>query len=161
VSSHHQQKICLSQQYPCPCHRQGQLQQIVLTEAFGCNRCQRIFVLKEDGCTIEELATNYPYQRRYYWNGVRWQLLRPFADSRFERLRQWAVWGLFTFGGLLQPRDGWVLWLLCLGLVVLLLPIFQLYRRLATASSLFGLGLPMTIATIVLIVTILWLSNQR
>jgi hypothetical protein len=153
VPSHHQQKICLSQQYPCPCHRQGQIQQIVLTEAFGCNRCQRIFVLKEDGCTIEELATNYPYQRRYYWNGVRWQMLRSLPDR--------AVWGLFTLGGLLQPRDGGVLWLLCLGLVVLLLPIFQLYRRLATASPLFGLGLPMTVATIVLIVTTLWLFNQR
>jgi hypothetical protein len=108
--------------------------------------------LKEDDCTIEELATNYPYQRRYYWNGVRWQMLRSLPDR--------AVWGLFTLGGLLQPRDGGVLWLLCLGLVVLLLPIFQLYRRLATASPLFGLGLSMMVAAIALILT-LWLFNQR
>jgi hypothetical protein len=71
-----------------------------------------------------------------------------------------AVWGLFTLGGLLQPRDGGVLWLLCLGLVVLLLPILQLYRRLATASPL-GLGLCMAVAAIVLIVTTIWLFNQR
>jgi hypothetical protein len=153
VPSHHQQKICLSQQYPCPCHQQGQLQQIVLTEAFGCNRCQRIFVLKEDGCTIEELATNYPYQRRYYWNGGRWLMLRPFPDR--------ALWGLFTFGGVLRPRDGWVLWLLYLCLVVLLLPIFPLYRRLAAASPLFGLGLSMTVAILLPIVITLWLFNQR
>ena len=148
----HHQKIYLNQEYPCPYHRHGQLQQIVLTEAFGCNRCQRIFTIQADGYSIEELGTNYLYQRRYYWNGTRWQILRPFPNSTF--------WALLTFGGFLLPRDGWLLWLQGMGLVTLLLLLFPLYRRLAAASPIFNLGLSMAVAMIILVVTTLWLFNQ-
>lgn len=145
---HHPQKIYLNQDYPCPCRCRGQLQQIVLTEAFGCNRCQRIFVLQSDGCSIEELATNYVYPRRYTWNGTRWQVIRPCSHS------------ILTFGGFVRPQDGWIFWLQGLGLVALLLLLSPLYRRLAAASPIFNLGLAIAIATIVLIVTTLWLFNQ-
>jgi hypothetical protein len=124
----------------------------VLTEAFGCNRCQRIFVLQADGGSIEELATNYPDRRRYGWNGSRWQILRPLPTNVF--------WALLTFGGIFRPRDGWLLWLQSLGLVVLLLPFFPLYRRLAAASPIFNLGLAITVAITVLVITMLWVFNQ-
>jgi hypothetical protein len=148
----YQQKIYLNQEYPCPCHRQGQLQQIVLTEAFGCNRCQRIFVVQEDGGSIEELATNYLDRRRYYWNGTRWKLLRSLPTSPF--------WAVLTFRGVLTPGNGWGLCLQGISLVALLLLLFSLCRRLAAASPIFNLGMSMAIATIVLIVTTLWLFNQ-
>lgn len=108
--------------------------------------------MQEDGCSIEELATNHLYQRRYYWNGTRWQILRPFPTSTF--------WTFLTFGGFLLPRDGWVLWLQGMGIITLLLLLFPLYRRLAAASPIFNLGLSMAVATIVLVVTTLWLFNQ-
>jgi hypothetical protein len=108
--------------------------------------------MEADGCSIEELATHYLYQRRYGWNGTRWQIIRPFPHNPF--------WTLLTFGGFLLPRDAWILWLQWVGLVTLLLLLSPLYRRLAAASPIFNLGLSMAVATIVLIVTTLWLFNQ-
>lgn len=72
MQSHKTQKIDLTADYPCPCHRRGHLKPIALTEAFGCNRCQRIFVVQEGGYVIEELSTNYPYKRAWRWTGHQW-----------------------------------------------------------------------------------------
>ena len=66
------QKIDLNTEYPCPCGRRGDLVPIVLTEAFGCNRCQQIFVVQDQGYAIEQLATSYPYKRSWRWMGHRW-----------------------------------------------------------------------------------------
>lgn len=70
-------KIDLSSTYPCPCRRQGRLVPIALTEAFGCQRCQQIFVVKQDDpTTIEQLSTSYPYKRTWYWTGHQWSTAR-------------------------------------------------------------------------------------
>lgn len=63
--------------YPCPCRRQGELRPITLTDAFGCQRCQQIFVIKAEGYAIEELSSIYPYRKSWYWNGKQWVLIRP------------------------------------------------------------------------------------
>jgi hypothetical protein len=68
------QKIDSSAEYPCPCRRRGQLTPIVLTEAFGCNRCQQIFVVQENGYVLEQLSTNYPYKRAWRWTGHQWNI---------------------------------------------------------------------------------------
>ncbi len=41
--------IDLNSEYPCPCRRKGKLSNIVLTEAMGCQLCQNIFVLSDEG----------------------------------------------------------------------------------------------------------------
>jgi hypothetical protein len=66
-------KIDLNGDYPCPCRRRGHLVPIILTEAFGCNRCQEIFVLDESGYVIEQLSTNYPYKQTWRWTGQQWK----------------------------------------------------------------------------------------
>ncbi|NJO20552.1 MAG: hypothetical protein HC838_11615 [Spirulinaceae cyanobacterium RM2_2_10] len=66
------QKIDLSTDYPCPCRRKGVLQPITLTDAFGCDCCQQIFVVEEQGYSLEQLSTSYPYKRSWCWNGYRW-----------------------------------------------------------------------------------------
>ncbi|MDX2099821.1 MAG: hypothetical protein SFW36_18735 [Leptolyngbyaceae cyanobacterium bins.59] len=66
------QKIDLNIDYPCPCRRRGRLVPITLTEAFGCNRCQQIFVVEENGYIIEQLSTTYPYKRSWRWTGHQW-----------------------------------------------------------------------------------------
>lgn len=66
------QKIDLSAEYPCPCPHRGSLAPITLTEAFGCNRCQKIFVVEENGYTIEQLSTSYPSKKSWRWTGNRW-----------------------------------------------------------------------------------------
>ena len=66
------QKIDLNTEYPCPCRRRGALVPIALTEAFGCNRCQQIFVVEESGYAIEQLSTSYPYKKAWRWTGHRW-----------------------------------------------------------------------------------------
>jgi hypothetical protein len=72
VQSQKAQKINLNADYPCPCRRRGRLVPITLTEAFGCNRCQQIFVVEEGGYTIEQLSTNYPYKQAWRWTGYQW-----------------------------------------------------------------------------------------
>lgn len=69
---HKAQKIDLNSEYICPCRRKGQLKPIVLTEAFGCDRCQQIFVVQENGCEIEQLSSHYPYKKSWRWCNNRW-----------------------------------------------------------------------------------------
>jgi hypothetical protein len=66
------QKIDLNSEYVCPCRRKGLLKPIILTEAFGCDRCQQIFVVKENGYEIEQLASHYPYKKIWRWSNNRW-----------------------------------------------------------------------------------------
>lgn len=68
-------KIDLNTDYPCPCPRQGRLISIALTEAFGCDRCQQMFVIQEQGYVLEQLPTHYPYKRSWGWNGHQWQMI--------------------------------------------------------------------------------------
>ena len=76
------QKIDLSNEYPCPCRRRGQLKPITLTEAFGCDRCQQIFVVEDNGYVLEQLSTTYPYKRAWRWTGSRWLVATSkFGDS--------------------------------------------------------------------------------
>ncbi|NET53280.1 MAG: hypothetical protein F6K09_32835 [Merismopedia sp. SIO2A8] len=72
MQTYHHKKIDLSSHYPCPCCRRGSLSPITLTEAFGCQQCQEIFVLHEEGYVLEGLKTAYPYPRKWYWTGYRW-----------------------------------------------------------------------------------------
>ncbi len=70
-------KIELNSDYPCPCRRRGHLTPITLTEAFGCSRCQQIFVVEEGGYVIEQLSTTYPYKRSWRWTGHQWSVVHP------------------------------------------------------------------------------------
>lgn len=65
-------KIDLNHEYPCPCRRRGRLLPITLTNAFGCDRCQHIFVLDEKNQTIEQLSSTYPGKYAWRWTGYRW-----------------------------------------------------------------------------------------
>ncbi|MGC9505516.1 hypothetical protein [Baaleninema sp.] len=70
------QKIEIDREYPCPCRRPGRLKPIALTDAFGCDRCQQIFVLDENGTSIEQLSTHYPYKQVWRWTGTQWTRAR-------------------------------------------------------------------------------------
>ncbi|MCS7030980.1 MAG: hypothetical protein NZL92_05570 [Gloeomargarita sp. SKYG116] len=115
------QKIDLERVYPCPCcRRAGRLRRITLTDAFGCERCQQIFVLKEGDQVLEQLGSTYPAQRAWYWDGQSWQ-------------RLYHVWGRMT------PLTGFSLLLVRLPLlfllfllVVVLLAIFGFIQLVAT-----------------------------
>lgn len=65
-------KIDLNREYPCPCSRKGRILPIILTEAMGCNRCQNIFVLTENGEFIEEVSSPYVHKKAWRWTGKRW-----------------------------------------------------------------------------------------
>ena len=79
VQSQKAQKIDLNVEYPCPCRRRGRLVPITLTEAFGCDRCQQLFVVEDNGYVLEQLSTSYPYKRAWRWSGNRWNV----SQSRF------------------------------------------------------------------------------
>jgi len=74
VQSHKAKKIDLNVDYPCPCRRRGRLVPITLTEAFGCDRCQQLFVVEDNGYVLEQLSTSYPYKRAWRWMGNRWSV---------------------------------------------------------------------------------------
>jgi hypothetical protein len=65
-------KIDLNREYPCPCRRKGKLLPIILTEAMGCDRCQKIFVLTKNGQFIEEVSSTYPDKKAWCWTGKGW-----------------------------------------------------------------------------------------
>ena len=72
LQPHKAQKSDLNEEYPCPCRFRGNLTPIVLTDAFGCNCCQQIFVVNENGDTIEQLSTSYTYKSAWRWTGKQW-----------------------------------------------------------------------------------------
>jgi hypothetical protein len=91
------QKLDLHEAYPCPiCRRRGQIEPIALTEAFGCNLCQQIFVIRDGGYGLEQLATHYPQGRLWRWSGSGWQISKA---NREVAPRYWSV--LFFLGGFL------------------------------------------------------------
>ena len=55
---------------------------ITLTEAFGCDRCQQIFVVNEGGDSIEQLATTYARKRVWRWTGRQWSVVRSTLVSQ-------------------------------------------------------------------------------
>ncbi|MEA5616772.1 hypothetical protein VB711_02805 [Cronbergia sp. UHCC 0137] len=77
MESQKPERIDLDKQYDCPCRRRGQLIPITLTEAFGCDRCQQIFVLEDNGYVLEQLSTSYPYKRSWRWMGNSWHMIQP------------------------------------------------------------------------------------
>jgi hypothetical protein len=130
------QKIELETEYPCPCRRRGQLIPIALTEAFGCNRCQRIFVVEDGGYVIEELSTTYPYKRAWRWSGHQWNLAHSGLRESYLPLALAIVVGVLVFGLPLALRSpatstSMILWILIM-VFMLLLPTIILwlaYRR--------------------------------
>ncbi len=91
-------KVCKIEQddtYPCPCKKQGQLCPIVLTEAFGCSRCNHIFVIRSDGYTLEQLSSVYPYKQGWHWTGQEWTPIQPLVKA------SGCVWMTGGFAGLL------------------------------------------------------------
>lgn len=75
-------KIDLDSEYPCPCRRKGHLKPILLTDAFGCDRCQQIFIVQDDNQQLEQLSGSYPYKRAWRWDGQRWLAVH----SRFNQM---------------------------------------------------------------------------
>jgi len=101
IRSRKSQKLDINEAYPCPCRRRGVLKPILLTEAFGCDRCQQIYVLKDDGYTIEQLATHYPYRRAWRWTGHQWLLNRNLGLYHYILLLSIACFAVFV---------AWLLW---------------------------------------------------
>ena len=76
VQTHHQ-KIDLQLDYPCPSCQRGRLFAITLTEALGCEQCQRIFIINDSGYSLERLTTTYPQAKQWSWTGQQWNVKRP------------------------------------------------------------------------------------
>ncbi len=130
------QKIDLSQEYPCPCRRRGRLTQIALTEAFGCNRCQQIFIVEDSGYILEQLSANYPYKRTWRWTGHQWSTANSRLGESYLPFALGAILialciGLFiTFRSPSSPGI-FLIWAIVLLLLMLLpaLMVLLAYRR--------------------------------
>lgn len=129
------QKIDLAQEYPCPCRRRGRLTQIALTEAFGCNRCQQIFVVEEGGYVLEQLSSSPPYKRAWRWMGHQWSIASPGLGESYLPIALGAVLVTLSIGLILTFRSptnpGIMLWAIVLLLLTLLpaLMVLLAYRR--------------------------------
>lgn len=130
-------KIDLSSEYPCPCRRKGNLKPIVLTEALGCDRCQQIFIVKENNQVIEQLASIY-HKKSWRWTGERWKN----AYSLWTSSSLSAMLALMTFSAvsaaiILPPLLRWltaqsiILWAIVLSILIILLVLMLLiiYRH--------------------------------
>ena len=131
------QKISLKNDYPCPCRRRGRLKPIILTEALGCDRCQQIFVVKENGQVIEQLSSIYQKQA-WRWTGHRWANVYPGLSGK-------SLSALFV-----------VIVLLPL-ITAIVLPIV-LYRLSSDNIIFWGIACSLLIATLVIV---LWLAYRH
>lgn len=87
MQSQKPQRIDLNVDYPCPsCRRRGRLVPITLTEAFGCDRCQQLFVVEDNGYVLEQLSTSYPYKRAWRWMGNRWVVAQSRSGQSYIHL---------------------------------------------------------------------------
>jgi hypothetical protein len=75
------QKIDQQQTYPCPCRRKARLNPIVLTDAFGCDRCSLIFVVEDNGYSLVQLGGIDPYRRAWQWIGTKWQATKNMGSK--------------------------------------------------------------------------------
>lgn len=64
--------IGLERDYPCPCRCEGRLSPIPLTEALGCFKCQRIFVVGHDGLVISDVVASRAAGQQWRWTGREW-----------------------------------------------------------------------------------------
>lgn len=137
MQSQKAQKIDLNQDYPCPScpyRRQGRLVPITLTEAFGCNRCQQIFVIEEGGYAVEQLSTTYPYKRVWRWTGQQWTT----ASRARESYLPIAIW-----------------------IIIILLVMLPLAMQLPSNPQNILLWAMMTVMVAMLPALLLWLAYRR
>ncbi len=128
-------KIDLTQEYPCPCRQRGHLRLITLTEAFGCDRCQQIFVVDETGYVLEQLSSHYPYKRSWRWNGHQWHGVRSSLRESYLPMTLGVI--LVLLSVLLPlalnspPSSGVIFWAI-VALLLAVLPVLMIllaYRR--------------------------------
>lgn len=117
------QKIDLNADYPCPCGRKGRIEPITLTEAFGCTRCQQIFVVEQSGYVLEQLSSTYPYKKAWHWTGFQWVRAHQGIKDHYLQialivLGSLVVWLLFAIH---TTTSGLVLWTIVVVLLVILL----------------------------------------
>ncbi|NEP09500.1 MAG: hypothetical protein F6J92_03025 [Symploca sp. SIO1A3] len=133
MASRKTQKIDLNTEYPCPCRRKGCLVPITLTEAFGCDRCQQIFVVEESGYVIEQLSTNYPYKKAWRWTGNRWNTANATIGENYLPVAILIVLVLLIvwLPLALHDKDNIIFWALLAVLLALLpaLMVWLTYRR--------------------------------
>ncbi|MBD2159482.1 MAG: hypothetical protein VKL01_08330 [Limnothrix sp.] len=126
-------QIELTESYPCPCRQRGTLRPIALMDAFGCDRCQQIFVVTESGDQIEQVSSGAIYRRLWRWTGTRWLSVRPPLRENYLPITLWAgfVLVLAWLPLIVKGLAGTAAWLLP-GLLVIGLPLLLLwlaYRR--------------------------------
>lgn len=82
MTSQQSQLIKIEQEYPCPCRCHGRLVNIAMTEAFGCFKCQQIFVVTDGGHAIAKLIANTPQRQLWQWTGHEWcRAPRPWSSQ--------------------------------------------------------------------------------
>lgn len=103
---------------------------IALTEAFGCNRCQKIFVVQDSGHSIEELSTNYPYKKIWRWTGQQWSLAQSGLGQGYLPLTLIILFGLvflLLITTLQSPLSSSVTFRVAAALVLSMLLVFMLW----------------------------------
>jgi len=132
VQSQKTHKIELNSDYPCPCRRRGHLTPIILTEAFGCSRCQQIFVVEEGGYVIEQLSTTYPYKRSWRWTGHQWNVVHPGLGDSYLPLALGILLVLLSIWLPVALNGGGGILLVVVALLLAVLPalmVWLAYRR--------------------------------
>ena len=84
------QRLSLEEHWPCPLCRQGQLEALVLTDAFACNFCSHILSADIQRQQVQVVDSSQPLA--WAWTGARWRSLQH-PDTRLTPLI-WTAAGL-------------------------------------------------------------------
>jgi hypothetical protein len=117
--------------YPCPRCPRGQLCPITLTEALGCQKCQKIFVIQPGGYTLEQLSTHPQVWR---WDGQRWHSIHPYWPGRSVVLMSLGASTCLLLIGLLfasslNVGSGVLWWILIVMVVMISVVVLSLRSR--------------------------------
>lgn len=74
ASSETSRPLSLSDSFPCPVCRQGQIEAIALTEAFACEFCRHIMSVDLPAQQVQVVDSSQPLT--WSWNGQKWRLAR-------------------------------------------------------------------------------------
>jgi hypothetical protein len=99
----------------------------------GCDRCQQIFVLQENGQVIEQLSSSYPYKRMWRWNGYRWVAAHQSFRENYLSIFL-GIFLLLIFMGLplvlhSPARLSMIIWIGIVTFILLFILFWLAYRR--------------------------------
>ncbi|MGD1909034.1 MAG: hypothetical protein ACFB0C_24025 [Leptolyngbyaceae cyanobacterium] len=97
--------LTLEDSYPCPLCLGGQVEALLLTDAFACGQCRHIFTAELPHQQV--CVSDSPQPIRWHWTGQAWKVIRPTTQAMTQVI-SWLAVGLIIFPATLVWFGGYL-----------------------------------------------------